>query len=354
MDNNRGCETFSNSHIFEKIISLENLYISWKEFKRGKTKKLDVQKFEMFLEDNLFNLHQELKSRTYRHSNYTDFYIIDPKLRQIHKASVKDRVLHHAIYRILYPIFDKNFIFDSYSCRNRKGAQKAVLRLENFCRKASKNYTRICYCLKCDIKKYFDSIDHKILVALLRKQINDEEVMWLLKETIRSFKQNAVMDKGVPLGNLTSQLFANIYLNESDQFIKHRLKIRFYLRYTDDFIIVHQDIDFLERIIPQIKEFLAQYLKLDLHPQKVTIRKISQGIDFLGYVALPHYRVLRTNTKRRMFKKIQSKLKYLIAGVVDFISFEQTRQSYLGILKHCHSYKLKNKAITGCVKLPQS
>ncbi|MCX6739930.1 MAG: reverse transcriptase/maturase family protein [Candidatus Parcubacteria bacterium] len=343
MDNSRRGESFSRDHNFENIISLANLLISWKEFKRGKTKNPDVQKFAMFLEDNLFELHQELEQKTYKHSNYTDFYLKDPKLRHIHKAQVRDRVLHHAIYRILYPIFDKSFIYDSYSCRNKKGTHNAVLRLEKFCRKISSNYTKSCYCLKCDVRKYFDTIDHKILFKLIKTTVKDENALWLINEIIFSFYKGGNQGKGLPLGNLTSQLFANIYLNELDKFIKHRLKAKFYLRYTDDFIIVHQNEIYLKRLIPEISEFLKQELKLDLHPQKVTIRKIGQGIDFLGYVALPHYKILRTKTKRRILKKLEFRRQQAVAGEIAGQSFEQVRQSYLGVLSHCYSNKLRQE-----------
>ena len=339
MDNSGRCEILDSAHIFEKIISLANLFIAWKEFKRGKTKKPDVQKFEMFLEDNLFNLQQELKQKTYKHSNYTSFYISDPKLRHIHKAQVRDRVVHHAVYRILYPIFDKSLIYDSYSCRDGKGTHGAVLRLESFARKASENYTKICYCLKCDIKKFFDSIDHQILLDLIKQKIIDKDTLWLLEEIVKSFGKDA--KKGLPLGNLTSQLFANIYLDELDKFIKHLLKVKFYLRYTDDFIIAHQDKYYLKGLTPEIKEFLRQDLKLDLHPEKIMIRKLRQGIDFLGYVALPHYRVLRTKTKIRMLKKIKVKQMQFCSGEISREAFEQARQSYFGMLSHCSSYKLR-------------
>src|SRR3989344_2406155 len=140
--------------IFEEIISLENLFLAWKEFKKGKSKKKDIQEFEFNLEDNLFQLHQELKDKIYRHSPYTAFYITDPKLRHIHKACVRDRILHHAVFRILYPIFDRQFIFDSYSCRLGKGTHRAITRLKSFCQKLSQNNSRNIFALKCDIKKF--------------------------------------------------------------------------------------------------------------------------------------------------------------------------------------------------------
>lgn len=231
--------------LFSQIISLENLFASWREFRCGKREKQDVQTFERNLEDNLFLLHQQLKNKTYRHGNYSAFYITDPKLRHIHKAEVRDRIVHHAIYRILYPIFDKSFIFDSYSCRLSKGTHRAVKRLEYFVHKVSRNYTQSCFALKCDIKKFFASVDQKILFELIKKKIKDADALWLIKEIIDSFQRESFdyaqdfqrerESKGVPLGNLTSQLFANICLNEFDQFVKHWLKVKYYLRYCDDF-----------------------------------------------------------------------------------------------------------------------
>lgn len=177
-------------NLFTEIISLENLFASWKEFRKDKRKKLDVQEFERHLEDNIFQLHFELKNGTYRHSNYTSFYITDPKQRHIHKACVRDRIVHHAVYRVLYPIFDKSFVYDSYSCRLKKGTHKAVERLEIFTRKVSKNYTESCWALKCDIKKFFDSVDHKILLELLKKKISDPKTLALLWGIISSFSSN--------------------------------------------------------------------------------------------------------------------------------------------------------------------
>jgi len=177
----------NHNRLFEKITSLDNLFLSWKEFRKGKRKKTDVQEFERNLEDNLFALHLELKNKTYRHSDYTSFYITDPKSRHIHKAYVKDRIVHHAIYRILYPIFNPIFVDDSYSCRNKKRTHKAVKRLEKFTRIVSKNYTQSCWALKCDIKKFFDSVDHQILFELIKKKIDNQNTLDLIWEIIVSF-----------------------------------------------------------------------------------------------------------------------------------------------------------------------
>jgi RNA-directed DNA polymerase len=332
------------NHIFDKIISLENLFLAWQEFKKGKGKKKDVIEFEFNLEDNIFRLHWLLKNNYYRHDKYQCFSICDPKPRKIHKASVRDRILHHAVFRVLYPIFDPAFIYDSYSCRLNKGTHRGVSRLGQFAERAGRYYQKNCFILKCDISKFFASIDHDILKNLIRRRIPDARALKLLDIIIDSYNNKKFEHKkGVPLGNLTSQLFANIYLDELDKFIKHRLKVRFYLRYTDDFIMVHPDRNYLEDAIPEIAEFLKKDLKLDLHPQKVTIRKFRQGVDFLGYVTLPYYKILRTKTKKRMLKKFGFKRTQLRAGEISGKSFEQTRQSYLGILSHCQSCKLSQK-----------
>jgi len=285
-----------------------------------------------------------LKAKTYKYSNYKSFYIQDPKLRRIHKASVKDRVLHHAVFRILYPIFDPTFISDSYSCRIKKGTHRAVNRLQKFARKVNKNNTGNCYILKCDVKKFFDSIDHGILISLIQNKIKDENLIWLIKEIIKSFSTS--LNKGLPLGNITSQLFANICLNELDRFIKHKLKIKYYIRYCDDFVILSDNKKYLEELILKINNFLKEKLKLSLHSDKISIRKYHQGIDYLGYVSFPYYRILRTKTKRKMFRKIEERMKELKVNKISEESFNQTLQSYLGILKHCNSYKLKLKIIS--------
>ncbi|MEK7628991.1 MAG: reverse transcriptase domain-containing protein [Patescibacteria group bacterium] len=306
-------------NIFEKIIGLENLFLAWREFKRGKKKRLDVQEFEFNLEDNLFQLRNELKNKIYQHNKYIPFYVTDPKLRHIHKATVRDRVLHQAVFRVLYPIFDKNFIFDSYSCRINKGTHRAITRLESFCHKLSQNNSKTIFALKCDIKKFFDSIDQNILASLIQAKVKDDNATWLVDVIIKSFP------KGLPLGNVTSQLFANIYLNELDQFIKHKLKEKYYIRYCDDFIILGENLNVLQRLSKKIDEFLGKSLKLSLHPNKIIMRKYIQGIDFLGYVILPNHRVLRTKTKKRLLKRINDK----------------NKPSYLGVLKHCSGYNIR-------------
>ena len=324
------------------------MFLSWREFKKGKAKRKNVLEFEFNLEDNLFQLYQELRNKTYKHSKYTSFYIQDPRLRHIHKAIIKDRIVHHLVSRYLENIYDKTFIFDSYSCRINKGTHGAVNRLRRFSIKQSKGNKINFYCLKCDIKKFFDSIDHNILIEILKQTIKDKDILNLITEIISSFQ--TMPNKGIPLGNLTSQHFANIYLNEIDKFVKHKLKVKYYIRYTDDFVILHTNKDYLEKTVNSIEEFIKDNLKLSLHPGKIIIRKYHQGIDFLGYISLPHYRILRTKTKIRMFKKIKNKIKDFKTTKISEESLNQTIQSYFGVLKHCNSYKLK-KTLNGIIKI---
>lgn len=326
--------------IFERIISLENLFLAWQEFKKGKFRKPDIQEFEYNLEDNIFELYQELKTRAYQHSYYTSFYVHDPKLRRINKACVKDRVLHHAVFRVLYSIFDQIFIFDSYSCRIGKGTHLAVNRLQKFAEKVSCN-SKNCFILKCDIKKFFDSVNQDVLISLIKNEVDDPAAIRLIGKIIKSFY--ALPNTGLPLGNITSQLFANIYLNELDQFIKHKLGVKYYIRYCDDFVILDGNKEYLEGLILKIDQFLKEKLKLCLHSDKVIIAKYHNGIDFLGYVSFPNHRLLRNKTQKRMFKKIKLSKEKLKQGLITKESFNQSLQSYYGILRHCNSHKLKMK-----------
>lgn len=335
------------THKFDDIINIENLLEAWKEFIKGKRSRKDVQIFFMRLMDNIFSLHNDLINYTYKHGGYQTFKINDPKPRNIHKASVRDRLFHHAIYRVLYPFFDKTFIADSYSCRLSKGTHKAVNRFRNFAWKASKNNTRTCWILKCDIRKFFANIDHGILMSKLREYIPDKDIIKLLESVILSFSSEKDKNIGLPLGNLTSQLFVNIYMNKFDQFIKHKLKVKYYIRYADDFIIFSPDRKWLEKQIRLIREFLCRELKLELHPDKIFIKTVASGVDFLGMVNFSDYRILRTKTKRRMLKKIYKKYTAWQDGLISEESFKKSLQSYLGTLKHCCGYKIEKKNLYG-------
>lgn len=247
------------NHSYISLISLTNLFQAWEEFKSGKRNKKDVQLFERHLEDNLFDLYFALKTKSYKHGNYSEFYVNDPKRRHIHKAEARDRIVHHLLYKYLYAIFDETFIHDSYSCRLNKGIHRAVKRLEKYTRIVSRNYTQDCWALKLDVKQFFSSADHDILTKFITKKVKDENILWLINEILTSFRTEKDKGTGIPLGNLTSQIFANIYLNELDQFIKHDLKIKYYVRYADDFIILNTE-------------------KLQLKPNLIAIGNFLHGI----------------------------------------------------------------------------
>jgi len=324
---------------------VENLLSAWDEFKKGKREKLDVQEFEFRLEDNLFQLHQDLKSKKYKHNEYVGFYIYDPKKRHIHKATVRDRIVHHAIHRKFYLIFNPTFIFASYSSRKEKGIHRAIIKLDNMLRTVYQARGK-CFVLKCDIKKFFPTIDHKILVKIISKRIKDKNALWLIKKIIKGFESKFTTQrnkKGLPIGNLTSQLFVNIYMNEMDQFIKNQIKTKYYIRYADDFIIVHYNQNYLNQLKNKIEAYLKKELKLLMHPKKVTICKYHQGIDFLGYVILPKAIVLRTKTKKRIFRKLKERVKEYRQGKIDEKTLMQSFSSYLGVLSHANGYKLEQK-----------
>ncbi len=268
---------------YNTIITVTKLLQAWEEFLRGKKKREDVAIFQNRLMDNIFDIHTDLLNRTYAHAGYVAFKINDPKPRDIHKATVRDRLVHHLLYRELYEYFDSKFIYDSYSCRVGKGTHKAINRFRGFGRAVSKNDTRTCWVLKCDIKKFFASIDHEILKSILRKYLEDEDLMRLLENIIESFCTDGKQGVGIPLGNLTSQLLVNIYMNEFDQFVKHKLKVKYYIRYADDFVFLSEDKEYHESLIPLVSEFLETHLKLTLHPDKLFL-KTNLSLDYITII----------------------------------------------------------------------
>jgi retron-type reverse transcriptase len=315
---------------YENITSVENLLKAWEEFLPGKKNKEDVLEFSKNLMENIFDLHNDLVNKNYKHGGYKAFNISDPKPRNIHKASVRDRLLHHAVYRILYPEFDRFFFSESYSCRLNKGTHKAVNKFISFAYKESKNHYKTLWILKCDIKKFFASIDQEILIKILEKHIENKNIIYLISEIIHSF-YSVKPGTGLPLGNLTSQLLVNIYMNEFDWWIKHKLKVKYYIRYADDFVLFSQDKNYLWELVYKIGEFLEEELKLQLHPNKLFVKTLSSGVDFLGWVHFSNHRVLRTSTKRRVLKALKEDENV------------NSLMSYCGLLKHGNQLMLQKK-----------
>jgi len=318
---------------YHTIVSLDNLLEAWKEFIRGKRFRKDVQEFERDLMKNIISLHKDLVSKKYKHRPYQAFNISDPKPRNIHKASVRDRLLHHALYRSLYPFFDRTFTSHSYSCRRNKGTHKAIDAFRSFAYKTSKNHTKTVWVLKGDIRKFFASIDHSILIKILESYIPDKDIVWVISEIVSSF-HSTKEGVGLPLGNLTSQLLVNIYMNKFDQFVKHKLKATHYVRYADDFAILSRDKEWLENLIPRMNEYLWNELKLEMHPNKIAIRTVASGVDFLGWVLFPDHRIVRTVTKNRLFRSMRES-EYQ----------DESVQSCLGLLSHSNAKGLIQRVL---------
>lgn len=282
--------------------------------------------FEYRLMENILSLHTDLINKTYIHGGYKAFKVNDPKPRNIHKASVQDRVLHHALYQALTPFYFPLFIHDSYSCQDDKGTHKALKRFQQFGSRTSKNHTKQCYVLKCDIRKFFASLDQAVLMRILQERIEDQDILWLLTKVIESFS-STTLGKGLPLGNLTSQLLVNIYMHEFDQYMKQALKVKDYIRYADDFVVFSENKEYLVKVLQSMTIFLRERLKLELHPNKVSIETLGSGVDFLGWIHFPRHRVLRTVTKKRMMRKLSDK----------------NRDSYLGMLRHGNGFKISQE-----------
>ena len=219
---------------------MKNLMLAWKKARKGKIKKDYVIEFEKGLTHNLKLLHYGLKYLYYKPKPLITFILRDPKTRKISKSDFRDRIVHHALVRVIEPIFDKTFICDSCANRKKKGNSYALKRFEKFRRKITKNYTSFGYCLKADIKHYFQEIDHEVLMNIIRRKIKDEKVIWLIKKILNNNVPDNSKGKGMPLGNLTSQFFANVYLNELDYFVKHKLRAKYYIRYVDDFVLLNE------------------------------------------------------------------------------------------------------------------
>ena len=291
------------SGIYPEIISKENLYRSAYMAAKARRYTDSVAEFNFHLEEEIEELHRELKGKTYNHGEYRVFTVYDPKERKIAAAPFRDRVVHHAVHDVIEPLIDKSFIYQSYACRKNKGTHKAIDWAQEFLRRNS-------FCFHGDIKKYFFSIDRGILKGILKGMVNDEDLLWLLDEIIDSAIYTG-QEKGLPIGNLTSQFFANLYLNELDYFIKFDLRVKFYIRYMDDFLIFENDRGKLTGFKSKIRDFLKIKLALLLHEGKSQIYNTRNGIKFLGFRIFKDHRRLASDNVRR-FKKRIKKFGYLL------------------------------------------
>jgi len=311
--------------LYDELYSIDNLKLAFKKARKGKSKKNYIINFESNLEKNIAMLQRDLRLKIYKPSRLKKFIIRDPKTRTIHSSIFRDRIVHHAIVNILEPIYERIFIYDSFASRKNKGTHLGVERFEYFINKVSSNGRKIKnpfnnnsikgYVLKADIKHYFATIDHEILLNILRKKINDKNLIDLIKIILNNF-ETSTKGKGLPLGNYTSQFFANIYLNHLDYFIKHKLKAKYYIRYVDDFVILHKDKRVLVRNMIKIKKYL-KFLKLELHPDKSEIHALRNGITFLGYRIFYHFKLLRKRNIRYFKRMLSEKVSLYRRGEID-------------------------------------
>ncbi len=270
-------------------LGLKNIYQSWFSYRKGKKPSYDLDHFQYNLEKELSSLYEDLNNGTYKHGDYREFIVTDNKKREISVASVRDRVFHRLFYDYLVEIFDKIFIFDAWSCRCGKGLMGAIDRAQMFIKKYANGLV-----WRADIRKFFDNVDHDILFQLLKRRIQDEKALFLLKEIINSFEVKEGV--GMPIGNLTSQIFSNIYLNELDRFVKHEMKCKAYLRYGDDFVIFSRSKDELLHIKKQTADFIENKLRLSLYSKNNLIVETKHGLKFLGVVLYPSgWRLTRRN-----------------------------------------------------------
>ena len=301
--------------LYKEICSMNNLANAWKKARKGKTKRDYVIEFEKDTRQKLFKLHEELLNQTYKPKPLITFILRDPKTRKISKSDFRDRIVHHALVRVIEPIFEKRFIYDSCANRKCKGNLFALKRLKYFITKVSENGGCLDnkfhdqnfifgYCLKADIKHYFQEVEHEILLNIIKKKIKEDNVINLIEKILENNVADNPKGKGMPLGNLTSQFFANVYLNEFDYFIKHNLRVKFYIRYVDDFIILHNSKEQLGIWKHKIQEFLKNNLKLELHKEKSRIIPLSKGVDFIGFRNFYHFNLLRKRNIRNMERKI--------------------------------------------------
>lgn len=288
--------------------------------------------FEANREDNLFRAIEVLKDGTYQPGEYRVFKVWEPKERIIMALPFFDRVIQHMIVNFIEPIFEKRFLFHSYACRKEKGVHEASKTLSKWLYELEVVQGKKIYAIKGDIHHYFQSVSHDILKAEIRRYISDKA---LLKILDRIIDHNGIFPPGVgiPVGNLTSQLFANVYLNKLDQFVKHELKVKYYVRYMDDFIILSEDPAELRRLLAIIEEFLRRELRLELNP-KTTILAAKNGINFVGYIHYKDHKKIRKDARRRITKL----LKAFETGEVEVEYFDRSIESRFGHMEHADTY----------------
>lgn len=318
----------------QQLFSLENLYRAYRRCRRRKRNTVNALRFEQNLEENLVALHEELSAGTYRPGRSVAFLLEKPKRREIFAADFRDRVVHHVLVGYLEPRWERRFIHDSYACRPGKGTHAGVERLQSFTRQVTANGTRRAWYLQLDVRAFFNSIDREILYARLAAKEDDPALLGFIRTLVfydptahcilrrahpSDFEQlpvhktlfKAAPGCGLPIGNLTSQFFANVYLDALDQFVKHHLKAHYYVRYCDDLVLLSTDRAELAAWEVEIEAFLSRTLHLALNERR-RLRPVSDGIDFLGYIVRPDYLLVRRRVVSACYERLDRAEKALI------------------------------------------
>lgn len=330
---------------YPQLCSYKNLELAFKRARKGKTQKDYIIEFEKDLKENLLELQSELLFHTYQPKPLKTFILRDPKTRKICVSDFRDRVIHHALCNIIEPIFERTFIYDSHANRKGKGTLKAIKRFDFFKRKVSKNNIKTCFILKADVKHYFQEVNHEILLKIIKKKIKDKKVLWLIQTLLtnhpRERERENEKPKGMPLGNLTSQFFANVYLDKLDQFVKHKLRVKYYIRYVDDFVILHKSKKKLREYKTEIEGFLQKTLALQLHPDKSRILPLHQGTEFLGLKIFPYHKLLKKKNWRKFRKRFQLLCLRYDTGLVDYDKIYDFLEGWCAYAKRANTYRLR-------------
>jgi len=346
-------------HLYPQVCDFENIYLAYRKARKGKRGRMQAAMFERVQDDELLALQEELQTRSYKPGVYHSFLIHDPKKRLISAAPFRDRVVHHALCRVMEPIWERRFIHDSYANRIGKGTHRALDRAQEFSRKYR-------YVLQCDVRQFFPSIDHAILMAEFSRLIKDDEFLWLCGLILKSgegvlaeeyemnwFDGDDLLainrPRGLPIGNLTSQFWANVYLNELDQFVKRELKCEAYIRYVDDFVLFSDNKNLLSFWRVQIIEKIAE-LRLTLHESCAQIFPTFTGIPFLGFRIYPEYRLLKTRKAIHFRRKLYRLLENYSNAMVDFPKLDQIIQGWIHYVSYGDTWGLRRSVLEG-VKL---
>jgi RNA-directed DNA polymerase len=342
--------------IWPRVMSFENLLLAYRKARRGKGRCPDVARFALNLEKELLRLQRELQEDSYQPGAYRLFRIYERKPRIIAAAPFRDRVVHHALMNLVEPPLDRTFIFDSYACRRGKGVHAAVDRYQIWAR-------RNAYALKMDVAKYFPSIDHDLLKEKLRRRIKDVRVLALLDRIIDTspdleptpdyFPGDDLLTplerrRGIPIGNLTSQFLANLYLDDLDQFIKQTLRVRAYLRYVDDMVALDDDKGCLAEVREAVRERLAAE-RLLLHRRKAHISPTAEGLNLLGYLVFPNHRRLRNDNGHRFNRRMRGFARAYAAGLIDLDDIKPSLQSWIGHAMHADTWGLRARILSRIV-----